>query len=116
MGTMIPGRRDLAREFNISVPTVQKAIAEMVAEGTLRVEDRRGTFVVFGDPDEKTRNPAVRRSQGGPYRASLTQNSRRPHFDSQSRLDGICREPVGRSDASRVRGCAFRRRFDEQVL
>ncbi|HEY3329691.1 MAG TPA: substrate-binding domain-containing protein [Capsulimonadaceae bacterium] len=48
-GSMIPSRRALADEFRVSVPTVQKAISDMVADGILRVDANR-TFV-FGDPD-----------------------------------------------------------------
>ena len=49
-GAMIPSRRALADEFQVSIPTVQKAVADMVAEGILRVNAKRGTYV-FGDPD-----------------------------------------------------------------
>ena len=49
-GALIPSRRALADEFQVSVPTVQKAVANMVAEGILRVNAKRGTYV-FGDPD-----------------------------------------------------------------
>ena len=49
-GAMIPSRRALADEFQVSIPTVQKAVADMVAEGLLRVNAKRGTYV-FGDPD-----------------------------------------------------------------
>ena len=49
-GALIPSRRALADEFQVSVPTVQKAVADMVAEGILRVNAKRGTYV-FGDPD-----------------------------------------------------------------
>ncbi len=48
-GGLIPSRRALADEFAVSVPTVQKAISDMVSEGLLRVNAKRGTYV-FGDP------------------------------------------------------------------
>jgi DNA-binding LacI/PurR family transcriptional regulator/DNA-binding transcriptional regulator YhcF (GntR family) len=49
-GHLIPSRRALADEFSISVPTIQRAIADMVAEGALRVEPNRGTFVTMDGP------------------------------------------------------------------
>ncbi len=48
-GSMIPSRRALADEFGVSVPTIHKAITNMISEGILLVDANR-TFV-FGDPD-----------------------------------------------------------------
>jgi len=44
-GTMLPGRRDLAKAFGTSTITVGRAIDGLVKEGLLRSDDRRGTFV-----------------------------------------------------------------------
>lgn len=44
-GVMLPGRRDLAAEYGVSVPTIDRAVADLLAEGTLRSNLRRGTFV-----------------------------------------------------------------------
>lgn len=44
-GEMIPGRRRLATEFGVSLSTVERAVAALIAEGLLRADDRRGTFV-----------------------------------------------------------------------
>ncbi|HEX5322782.1 MAG TPA: substrate-binding domain-containing protein [Capsulimonadaceae bacterium] len=45
VGTMLPGRRDLAREYGVSVITIERAITRLIADGLLRADDRRGTFV-----------------------------------------------------------------------
>src|SRR5579871_5962088 len=45
VGTMLPSRRDLAREFGVSPITIERAITPLLAEGLLRADDRRGTFV-----------------------------------------------------------------------
>lgn len=42
---MLPSRRDLAREFGVSPITIERAISPLLAEGVLRADDRRGTFV-----------------------------------------------------------------------
>ena len=44
-GAMLPGRRELARNFNTSTLTVGRAIEALEKEGMLRSDDRRGTFV-----------------------------------------------------------------------
>jgi DNA-binding LacI/PurR family transcriptional regulator len=44
-GTMLPSRRDLAKEFGVSSVTVERAITRLIADGILRADDRRGTFV-----------------------------------------------------------------------
>ncbi len=64
-GAMIPSRRALADEFQVSVPTVQKAVADMVAEGLLRVNAKRGTYV-FGDPDLESENQAKLKDGSSP--------------------------------------------------
>ncbi|HEX5324039.1 MAG TPA: GntR family transcriptional regulator, partial [Capsulimonadaceae bacterium] len=46
-GTMLPSRRDLAKEYGVSSVTVERAIASLIAEGMLRADDRRGTFVAL---------------------------------------------------------------------
>ncbi len=42
---MLPSRRDLAREYAVSLVTLDRAIGPLLADGTLRADDRRGTFV-----------------------------------------------------------------------
>lgn len=44
-GTLIPSERELSSEFRLSRATTRKALDRLVAEGVLRKEPRRGTFV-----------------------------------------------------------------------
>lgn len=44
-GTLIPSERELSVEFGLSRATTRKALDRLVAEGVLRKEARRGTFV-----------------------------------------------------------------------
>ena len=45
VGTMLPSRRDLAKEYAVSPVTVDRAVTQLVRDGLLRADDRRGTFV-----------------------------------------------------------------------
>jgi len=42
---MLPSRRMLAVQYKVSVPTIERAIANLLMDGLLRTDDRRGTFV-----------------------------------------------------------------------
>lgn len=44
-GTLIPSERELSSEFRLSRATTRKALDRLVAEGVLRKEPRRGTYV-----------------------------------------------------------------------
>jgi DNA-binding LacI/PurR family transcriptional regulator len=44
-GAMLPSRRDLAKEYGVSSLTIDRAVTRLIAEGLLRADDRRGTFV-----------------------------------------------------------------------
>lgn len=44
-GTLIPSERELSAEFGLSRATTRKALDRLVAEGVLRKEARRGTYV-----------------------------------------------------------------------
>jgi len=44
-GDAIPSERELAQTYEVSRVTVRRAISDLVREGFLRREDRRGTFV-----------------------------------------------------------------------
>lgn len=44
-GQQLPTEAELTRRFDVNRHTVRRAIAELVAEGLLRVEQGRGTFV-----------------------------------------------------------------------
>ncbi|CAN5480684.1 LacI family DNA-binding transcriptional regulator [soil metagenome] len=45
VGEMLPGRRDLARQYDVSTLTIERAVDGLVRAGLLRSDDRRGTFV-----------------------------------------------------------------------
>jgi GntR family transcriptional regulator of arabinose operon len=44
-GMLLPARRVLAKEFDVSLATIELAIKSLVASGVLRAENGRGTFV-----------------------------------------------------------------------
>ncbi|RYG38346.1 GntR family transcriptional regulator [bacterium] len=54
-GMMLPGRRDLAVEYGVSVPTIERAVSDLIADGTLRVDQRRGTFAGVVPESERLR-------------------------------------------------------------
>jgi len=45
IGDPIPSERALSEEYNVSRVTVRRTIADLVDEGILRREGRRGTFI-----------------------------------------------------------------------
>jgi DNA-binding LacI/PurR family transcriptional regulator/DNA-binding transcriptional regulator YhcF (GntR family) len=78
-GAMLPGRRSLALEYGVSVMTIERAITQLVADGILFADDRRGTFVTgksrislgsAGVRDEATLKHLQRRQSGQPPQAS----------------------------------------------
>jgi len=44
-GTLLPSRRNLAVQYGVGLITVERAVANLLADGTLEAQDRRGTFV-----------------------------------------------------------------------
>jgi DNA-binding LacI/PurR family transcriptional regulator len=44
-GIMLPSRRDLAKEFDVDLHTIQRAILPLLGDGTLQANGGRGTFV-----------------------------------------------------------------------
>lgn len=44
-GALLPSRRVLAEEFGVDLNTIQRALAPLLSDGTLRAEGGRGTFV-----------------------------------------------------------------------
>ena len=44
-GAMLASRHNLAKEYGVALSTAQQAIASLLADGTLKTLDRRGTFV-----------------------------------------------------------------------
>lgn len=59
-GQMLPGRRDLARQYSVSTLTIERAIDGLVREGLLRSDDRRGTFVATAAPPHPLQLPSSR--------------------------------------------------------
>ena len=51
VGAMLPSRRDLARHYSVSLVTLERAISPLLADGILRADDRRGTFVAELPPN-----------------------------------------------------------------
>ena len=44
-GTMLPSRKSLAKEYGVDMRTIQRAIGDLLADGTLHAHGGRGTFV-----------------------------------------------------------------------
>jgi GntR family transcriptional regulator, transcriptional repressor for pyruvate dehydrogenase complex len=56
-GAQLPGHRELARMFGVSVTSVREAISALVAAGVLQAQQGRGTFVTADlrpDPGSST--------------------------------------------------------------
>ena len=66
IGMMLPSRRDLAKEFGVSPVTVDRAVAQLIRDGLLRADDRRGTFVAHAGqnvlPEGGAAAPSLRRT------------------------------------------------------
>jgi len=60
-GMMLPSRDRLAKEYNVAIGTIQRAVENLVSEGVLWADPRRGTFVTRtngdGRQDGATREP-----------------------------------------------------------
>ena len=50
VGAMLPGRRELAREYGVSLVTMERAVSLLHAAGIVRTDNRRGTFVTSIEP------------------------------------------------------------------
>jgi len=72
-GSLLPSRRALCTEFGIAPTTLEKAIKSLLADGTLRSEARRGTFVADTLPPSTDRGPA---SYAAPRRIRETRSPR----------------------------------------
>lgn len=69
-GAMLPGRSALAREYDVDLTTLQRAVSALLEDGTLRADPRRGTFVGLPDKTGKTvsnrlPDPPLRTHPGG---------------------------------------------------
>src|SRR5437773_10598848 len=49
-GARLPGRNELQQRFSASTATLQQALNRLIADGFVRVESGRGTFVVDTPP------------------------------------------------------------------
>jgi len=58
-GVMIPGRHALARRHGVPLCAVERAVATLIAQGFLRSEDRRGTFVTDAALPEVPARPSA---------------------------------------------------------
>lgn len=66
IGAMLPGRRALAQRYGVSSLTVERAVHRLVADGILRSDSRRGTFIARSAPAPDERDGEshdARRSQ-----------------------------------------------------
>jgi DNA-binding LacI/PurR family transcriptional regulator len=50
-GMMLPSRDRLAKEYNVAIGTIQRAVENLVSEGVLWADPRRGTFVTRPNGD-----------------------------------------------------------------
>ena len=48
-GAMLPSRKSLAKEYGVDMRTIQRAISDLLADGTLQAHGGRGTFVPVHD-------------------------------------------------------------------
>ncbi|MDR3708151.1 MAG: GntR family transcriptional regulator [Capsulimonadaceae bacterium] len=44
-GVLLPSRKALAKEYGVDLSTIQRAMASLLQDGTLKAEHRRGTFI-----------------------------------------------------------------------
>lgn len=49
LGATLPSRRDLARQYGVQLPTLQRAVSALLADGTLVATARQGTMVAKAD-------------------------------------------------------------------
>jgi len=51
-GAMLPSRQSLAKEYGVDMRTIQRAICDLLADGTLHAHGGRGTFVAMSDDND----------------------------------------------------------------
>ena len=62
-GEQLPGHRDLARQFSVSVSSVREAISMLVSAGLVETRAGRGTFVATEPPALQRVGPPLTRSE-----------------------------------------------------
>lgn len=98
-GTLLPGerlppKRTLARHLGISPITIENALAQLVAEGYVTAEERKGYFVAFFQGALPCQRQA-RRSKADASPATLTEETSQPtEYPSIADLTGTT-APIG---------------------
>ena len=88
-GTLLPGRRELSKQYGVALGTTQQAVGMLVAAGLLVADNRRGTYVSGG----RAMRPA-------PAAGGAVCSPRRPLASSTVGIFAVVRvpEPAGESD------------------
>jgi DNA-binding LacI/PurR family transcriptional regulator/DNA-binding transcriptional regulator YhcF (GntR family) len=60
VGAIVPSRRNLAKQYGVSPITIERAITGLIADGLLRADDRRGTFVAPPPTEIDSPHPMLR--------------------------------------------------------
>jgi DNA-binding LacI/PurR family transcriptional regulator len=58
-GMILPSRRELAQAYQVSLGTIERAVSDLLSDGTLTSRDRRGTFVSENAPAATHEGAAV---------------------------------------------------------
>jgi DNA-binding LacI/PurR family transcriptional regulator len=75
-GAMLPSRKALADEYNVDLRTLQNAIAPLLADGALRADNRRGTFVPRGSDAARAEMERSRQAVAQSLQVSLARRAR----------------------------------------
>ena len=123
-GAMLPSRRDLAAQYRVSSVTIGRAIQPLVADGTLRADDRRGTFVADTRPTRLTPKTPVETGVFGVVAAYETDrvsqdvvilHSMEQAWSETGRSTFVCNRTEGYSHALRPLADAIQVLLDRQV-
>lgn len=89
---MIPSRKDLAEHYGVDLNTLQKAIANLLADGTVQARGRWGTFVATVDGSAPTAVEPPRRPLDRPVILGIIDeqvNFRGDHYCGDSSIERI---------------------------
>jgi DNA-binding FadR family transcriptional regulator len=98
-GERLPGHRDLAAGFSVSLGSVREAISMLVSDGLIETRAARGTYVAV--PEHATAGPVERREVHELIRA-------RELVESQ--IAAMAAERAGAGDVRTLRRCVVRMR------